>query len=301
MSKIQVAKVRNFEGHRSAIYTLGKSRRPGHFLSAGSEGILVEWNIESGDGLALAKADAAIYSLASLPEYKLLILGLSTGVIAFVDSTQNKIIKTVQAHKKGVFDFQVFPDRPHALASGEDGSLTVWDLEKLELLHKQQISSKSIRTMAFHPHKEEILLGASDNHIRVLDYGLGEQNKWEAHRFSVFRLDFSLSNGDLLSVGRDAHLAAWQTEKNYHNRVHIPAHLYAINDICQHPEGKLLFTGSMDKSIKVWDSASYKLLKVVDFQRDQCHINGINRLLWVGDSLFSCGDDRLIMQWRLKT
>lgn len=300
MSQIQLQKIKNYDGHRSAIYTLAPSPRMHRFLSAGSEGVLVEWDMSTGDGVALAKAEAAIYALTYVPEVNLLILGLSTGVIIFVDSIKNKIIKSVQVHQKGVFDFKVFPDRLHGLASGEDGKISVWDLEKLELLHLQQICSKSIRTLVFSPDQKEILVGSSDNRIRVLDLGLGLTHEWDAHRFSVFRLCFSKHNGDLLSVGRDAHLAAWIPKQNYSNRVHIPAHLYAINDICEHPDSEVFFTGSMDKSIKVWDSETYKLLKVVDFARNECHMNGINRLLWKDDYLFSCGDDRKIMQWALK-
>ena len=55
----------------------------------------------------------------------------------------------------------------------------------------------------------------------------------------------------------------------------------------------------MDKSIKVWDAESEKLLKVIDKSRHAGHGTSVNKLLWsdYNDQLISASDDRQISVW----
>jgi WD40 repeat protein len=57
----------------------------------------------------------------------------------------------------------------------------------------------------------------------------------------------------------------------------------------------------MDKSIKVWDAVSFKLLKVIDRARYAGHGTSINKLLWTPyqNQVVSCSDDRSLSVWKL--
>jgi WD40 repeat protein len=80
------------------------------------------------------------------------------------------------------------------------------------------------------------------------------------------------------------------------------AHMYAINSISINSSNDLLVTCSMDKSIKVWDLDSFKLLKVIDKSRHAGHATSVNKVLWTDhqDQIVSCSDDRKISVWELK-
>jgi WD40 repeat protein len=81
----------------------------------------------------------------------------------------------------------------------------------------------------------------------------------------------------------------------------VPAHIYSINSVVLSPSGQYLATGSMDKTIKIWEAGSLKLLKVLDFARYGGHKNSINRLLWMSfnDLLVSGSDDKNISVWKI--
>jgi WD40 repeat protein len=55
----------------------------------------------------------------------------------------------------------------------------------------------------------------------------------------------------------------------------------------------------MDKSIKVWDAAELKLLKVIDRSRHAGHGTSVNKVLWTdyNNQLLSASDDRMISVW----
>ncbi len=58
-------------------------------------------------------------------------------------------------------------------------------------------------------------------------------------------------------------------------------------------------TASRDKTLKVWETEGFQLLKVLEGRRDGGHSHSVNRLLWTNFNnwLVSCSDDRSIILW----
>ena len=292
-------KIREYQGHKQAVYTLAPSLLSGHFLSAGGEGIIVEWKLGEEDGKSIASTGAPVYALRLIPSRNLLVAGTSKGILFFIDMSSHKVLKSFDTQAKSLFDLLPIQNDQLLLVSSESGGISVWDLDNLKFLHQEKVANKSIRSLVQSPDHQEILAACSDNHIYRFDKNLRLLQKIEGHYLSVFRLAFSPDGGLLYSVGRDAHLRVWDPAQNYKEVNSLPAHLYAINDLVFNLDGSRFFTGSMDKSIKIWQGKDPKLVKVMDHARMECHFNGVNRLLWLDNQLLSCGDDRKIMEWRV--
>ena len=293
---VQVQKIREYLGHTQAIYTLAESLRQGYFLSAGSEGLVVEWDIEGGVGKPLVKTESPIYSMLVLKERGVLALGLRSGEIAFVDLVKGGMIRRVNLHRGAIFDLLPLQDGHSMLASGEDGALSIWNLDRFDHLHYQKISPKSIRTIDLNARNGLIALGDSNHEIHLLDAGLQTRHRWKAHGSSVFRVLWGADGHTLYSTGRDALIKSWAIGEGSEPLGHVAAHLGAVNDLVKGP-GNWMFSASMDKSIKLWQP-DLTLRKVVDHTKFGCHWNGVNRILWHEGSLFSCSDDRKIFRWQ---
>lgn len=293
--RIHVEKLTEFRGHQQAIYNLLPSYRPGHFLSCGAEGIVAEWNAETEEAKALVQADSPVYAMRLLPERQLLVLGLRSGELAFCDLHSGRILRRVQLHKGAVFELQDFPQSGFLLASGEDGALSVWDLERLDHIHYTRISPKSLRTIAFAPDGSRLAVGGSDGRLRLLDIGLTVQDNIAVSQLSIFRVLWGQASAHVYLSGRDAHIRVHPSEGA---PAPVPAHTGAVNDLIWHPDGRHIISASMDKSIKLWEADTLALKKVVNFEKQGCHFNGVNRIIWWEDRLLSCGDDRKIMAWR---
>jgi WD40 repeat protein len=105
----------------------------------------------------------------------------------------------------------------------------------------------------------------------------------------------------LLSGSRDARLKIWDVEAGYVLEKEIVAHTFAINYIDFSPNSNYFATCSMDKSVKIWDSESFKLLKVIDRARHAGHGTSVNKLLWTkyDNQIVSASDDRTISVWKI--
>lgn len=296
LPRYKLYSTQTFSGHKSGIYCLQPSVRQGYLLSCGSDGYIAEWNVATGEGRTLLQCPGAIFSLWVDAQRGLLAAGTQAGILYFADLKTNTVLKAFEAHTRGIFDLLLLPGNLLA-ATGGDGFITLWNPDTLELQTRRSVSGESIRTLISW-HASTLLAGSSDGWIRQLTPELEIMYAWEAHRFSVFRLLTVPGEHQLFSAGRDAHINVW--DQTFRNVDSLPAHLYAINDLVPHPTLPLLFSGSMDKTIKIWNQSPLTLLRVADPARNGVHRNGVNRLLWMGERLYSCSDDRTIMEWELR-
>jgi WD40 repeat protein len=301
---MQIKRRHTCTGHRAAIYALAPGRDHRHFLTAGGDGWVVEWNLDDPEtGKVIATTDSQIFSLARLPGDKL-VAGNMNGGLHWIDLEHPERTRGVQAHRKGIYDFLVLP---HQLMSvGGDGMLTVWNMAREQPEASIQLSAKSLRCIAYAPGRDELAIGASDNSITFVDAStlLVKAVLPDAHQNSVFSLVYSPDETTLLSGSRDAFLRVWEVPAERdgipypsQRSPELAAHLFTINHICYAPDGSLVATASRDKTIKIWDAHTFELLKVLDTIRDGGHLNSVNKLMWLPGVLVSVSDDRSAVVW----
>jgi WD40 repeat protein len=119
------------------------------------------------------------------------------------------------------------------------------------------------------------------------------------HKKSVFAV--TVINDQIISAGRDASI--FIQDLNTGEVIHkIPAHLSTINDFAINKDQSLLASASKDKSIRIWDTKTWQLLKTIDKKKYEYHSNSVNKIIWSADdkSLISISDDRLGIIWNIE-
>ena len=301
MPNIQVQKLKTIGGHSDCVYTLEKGP-DNTFFSSGGDGVIAQWDFNDLDnGRMIAKVPSSVYALCFYEERGLLIVGQNFDGLHLIDVVEKKELGSIQLGTSAIFDVKVVKDRIFAaLANGE---VHVLDLTTLETVEVLRYSDKSARTLSISEKHGHLAVGYSDNHIRIFklqDFAL--LHDIEAHKISVFTVQYSPNERYLVSGSRDAHLKVWDAAGGYLEHESIVAHMFAINHMSYSPDSKHFVTCSLDKSIKVWDASTFQLLKVIDKARHAGHGTSVNKVLWTDFNglLLSASDDRSISVWDIK-
>lgn len=298
MARIEVTRRETYTGHKDCVYTVVRGSSADEFISAGGDGLIVAWNMQSPDlGSLLATSTRSVYAMCNIVEHKALVVAQNYEGIVWLDLKDKEVKHTFAWKSAPVFDLLFDGDKVW-VASG-DGSLVVLEWPSLKQVGILRHSEKSARCMAYHPLMGHLAVGYSDCTIRVFDPKAGTLlYTVEGHTHSVFTLSYSPDGTILYSGSRDAHLNSWFTA-DYSRAESVPAHLFAINHLSISPSGTRLATCSMDKSIKLWELQPLKLVKVIDRARHAGHGTSVNKVLWGNSdaSLLTCSDDRTLSLW----
>ncbi|MCK5210424.1 MAG: WD40 repeat domain-containing protein [Cyclobacteriaceae bacterium] len=299
--KINVHKLYSLDGHQDCVYSLEVGKTSNLFYSVAGDGMVVQWDLNNPEnGQLLAKMKNSVYAIHYRPNENLVIAGQNFEGIHLVDSDNKKEIGTLQVSRTQIFDIKSFENR--IFVGCGDGAFYVIDLASLAFVKKIKLAEKSIRSIEVNRQLGEIAVGLSDNTIRILDLDDYKQKYLiNAHKLSVFSVTYNPLNNHLISVGRDAHVKSWNAFNHYELEQSVVAHMFAINSLSISPNRKFFITGSMDKSIKVWDLETFRLLKVIDKSRHAGHTGSVNKVLWTNhdNQILSCSDDKKISVWVL--
>lgn len=245
-----------------------------------------------------------LFSVLAVPEKGLILAGSLDGGLHWLYPDAPEKNRHLAHHRKGIFSIiQVGEDK--IFCGGGDGLLSCWSLQTGRVTESLPLSASAIRSLCYFASQNTLIAGGSDHHIHLIDAtSLAIKQSLHAHDNSVFCLS-KTADDKLISSGRDARLKRWVFNQSGHIETtdkNIPAHNATINDLAFSPNGEFLVTASRDKTIRLWDAKSLKLLKVAEPIRDRGHVNSVNTLLWLDNKRFiTAGDDRRILEWEIRT
>ncbi|MFY8021758.1 MAG: WD40 repeat domain-containing protein [Bacteroidia bacterium] len=288
-----------FSGHKDSIFSLGYEKGSDRFYSGAGDGYIVEWSLNgTTDGKLICRVNRPIYCFHINMREGYLFAGTASGNLHVINLKNQTEIRNIEAHQQGLYDMKLVGEQ--LITAGGDGKVKIWSLKDFSLLQSLNCSDKSARVIALKPDGSGFNVGYSDCMIREFIWGEPTfvLEEFKAHENSVFALAYNSLQQTLLSGGRDAILKEW-----HHTSLlkELPAHNYHINDIQTSPNGSLIATVSIDKTLKIWDAQTLKLLKVVDRFKQDAHVNSVNKVIWLSNNeLITCGDDKLIFHWKIE-
>lgn len=298
----RVKKVSALTGHGGPVYCLEKGSSPMTVLSGGSDKHIVLWDInEKKPVAAIAKLPSIAYCIKHLPANGLLAIGTSTGGIHLVDLKAKKEVKFLKPGEKEIFDlnFSVLNNRFYATTGS--GKLFVWSLDTFNFLDEIFIEEGKSRAVAINKTEDVLAVAGGMGGISLFDpSSLQLIKQIKAHGSSVNRICFGNNGREFYSGSKDAYLKKWSLESGIMKPdAAVPAHNFAIYDIRMYRD--LLATASRDKTIKIWNPKSLKLLVRIGPPSMEGHAHSVNSICWMDhETLVSTGDDGKLLVWKIE-
>jgi centriolar protein POC1 len=300
---ITVEKIAELKGHSNPLFALELSQKPDILFTGGNDKGVVEWSLKTNSFIkVMFPVATSVYSIHCPVGYPLMFTGLRSGEVLVFDFIKQQLLYPLRHHLKPVFDIKTINSKKELLIASEDGTVSVWNLDTLQLIHTIKVSNDTVRCISISPDEKQVAFGCRDNSVKIYDledYTL--LTTLQGHTMAVFSLQYSQQGDYLVSGSRDAQLKIWNAA-TYELMQSIPAHLFAVNHIAFHPNQPYFATASMDKSIKIWGSDDFKLYKVISREKGyNGHFLSINKIAWNGDNeIISLSDDKNIIIWNVQ-
>ncbi|MED6288578.1 WD repeat, SAM and U-box domain-containing protein 1 [Characodon lateralis] len=204
------------------------------------------------------------------------------------------------------------PDSAHLVSGASDGTLALWNFPSKKLSRTGGVSDTTMVACSFSPCSQMFMTGSTYGDLRLwdldLNHLLAEKN---AHDLGVSCCSFapSILSGSqvvqfrLASCGQDCHLKIWAISKFTSGGfkmilLHTLAGQTAPVLCCAYSsDGQLLVSGSVDKSVKVYDANNAVLLYTLN-QHERyvtaCSFSPTSTLIATGSM------DKTVNIWRLE-
>ncbi|MCB0736600.1 MAG: hypothetical protein KDC92_03735 [Bacteroidetes bacterium] len=293
---ISISFLHKYAAHTEPLYALSQFD-DNHFISGGGDKKLIKWKTGNTETAQLLASTTATIYFCQLFNNQLIIGDNSGGVYIIDDETKSVLFEI----NLGRTTFQILTANNchHVLCA--DGFLYKLS-NKLQPLNSWRLGQSHLR-YGTQTSSNKLLIGTSGGELLVFDLKTEIlTNSQKCHADSVFSVYHK--NGIVITGGKDAYLRNWKMDSSgvLQPINEVPAHLFTVNHIISLGDTGLIATASRDKTIKIWDSETLLLRKVIDLAKfPEAHSHSVNRLLFNPKTkrLLSAGDDRIIREWQL--
>lgn len=258
----------------------------------------------------------AATALVFHPSGEWLAIAAFDGSIRLVRWADQQVFRRLDGHAITVFGLAISPDGKLLASTSSDQQVCVWDLETYTLRYRYSETVNFVRTVSFSPDSRWLAVAGGDGTIRLYETASGQlrHTLYSPHAW-VCAVAFSPDGQWLAGGGREGDISLWRmctlTTPSVTTPDHIlQGHSRAIETLVFSHDSQLLFSGSRDHLIHVWQipvTAHAQACQTTDqvqtpWRTLRGHRHSLRRLALSpnGRYLASGGADALVHLWDVK-
>ena len=301
------AQVSVFSGHRETVFGLAFSPDGKLLASCGWDGTVCVWDLASGkQAYAPLAGPVDLRSVAFSPDGRRLATASFDQSVKVWDAANGQLLRTYWGHSAAAARVAFDPDGRYLASADFDGTVQLWNLQTDRAERTLRGHTGTVSGLSFSPDGHRLASSSWDGTIRLWDVMQSQEAYPLAGAATGSRNVVFSADGKLIAVAGWTHSSGKVMEKNL--RVWSTAdpstpmiwqgHIDWLSCVAFAPDGKVLASGSKDRTVRLWEIGTGKTLHVLEGHKDL--VTSVSFSL-DGKTLASASLDKTVRLWDVVT